>query len=95
MEYYEARSIKEIKLLLKQKGYRSKSKVRDHISFLEDLADKINRRIKDEIEVGEVAWKEKEDLKKIHEVFQALCTELNQMELAKMDQPPSKYKGLF
>ena len=69
MEYYEARSLKEIKVLLRQKGYKSKSRVRDHISFLENLADKINTRIKDEIECGEVAWKEKEDLKKVIDNF--------------------------
>lgn len=94
MEYYEARSLKEIKVLLNQKGYKSKTRVREHLSFLENLADKINRRIQDEIECGEVAWKEKQDLKNVHDMFQALCTELNQLELAKMDHI-SRTKGLF
>lgn len=94
MEYYEARSLKEIKVMLKKQGYKSKSKVREHLSFLENLAGKINKKIKDEVDVGDVAWKEKEDLKKVHEVFQALCGELNQMELKKMDKV-SDHKGLF
>jgi len=94
MEYYEARSLKEIKIMLKNKGYKSKSKVREHMSFLENLAGKINKKIRDETECGEIAWNEKEDLKKVHEVFQSLCTELNQLELSKMEHQP-KYKGLF
>ncbi|MEA3430015.1 MAG: hypothetical protein U9R08_01960 [Nanoarchaeota archaeon] len=95
MEYYEARSLKEIKVMLHKQGYKSKSKVREHISFLEHLADKINHRIREEIDCGDVAWKEKEDLKKVHDVFQALCGELNTLELAKAGKSSSKFKGLF
>ena len=94
MEYYEARSLKEIKVMLHKQGYKSKHKVREHLSFLENLADKINHRIKEETSFGDVAWKEKEDLKKVHNVFQALCDELNKLEVAKIDSQ-NKPKGLF
>jgi hypothetical protein len=94
MEYYEARSLKEIKVMLRSQGYRSKHKVREHLSFLENLADRINHKIKEETSYGDVAWKEKEDLKKVHNVFQALCDELNKMEAAKLGSQ-NKHKGLF
>ncbi|MBW3015329.1 hypothetical protein KY330_02830 [Candidatus Woesearchaeota archaeon] len=94
MEYYEARSLKEIKVLLKKQGYDSKSKVRDHLSFLENLAKKINKKIIDEQSFGQPAWNQKEDLKKVHETFTALRDELKKMELQKMDSI-GKPKGLF
>jgi hypothetical protein len=94
MEYYEARSLKEIRVMLKNNGYNSKSKIRDHLSFLENLAAKISQSIKDERELGEVAWTQQEDLKKVHDIFEELCGELNKIEVSKMDHL-GRPKGLF
>ncbi len=94
MHYYEARSVKEIQDSLSKRAYAKKSQLRDHMSYLEKLANEISKRIAGELSEGEVAWGDKNDLRKVRGVYEELQVLHDSLEKEKIGKE-SKAKGLF
>lgn len=94
MEYYQAVSIKFIERMLLMKEYRKKSQIRDHISFLENLANRLNEDIIEQKANGILPWEIEAELRKVKELFGKLNDELAKLESVRMDKEPHM-KDLF
>ena len=80
MEKYERDSLKEIKVKLAERGYRDAIEVREHMLFLERLADKMQAKISCEVEEGETGWNLKRDQKRVLNTFELLGRLLDKLE---------------
>jgi len=87
MEYYEACSVKEIQQILLTKKYDTKKQVREHLKYLENLASEITKRFNGEIEMGNMGWEHKNDLRKVKSVYIELQNVLEDMEKEKSFTP--------
>ena len=94
MEYYEACSLKDIQEHILKKKYEKKSQVREHLEFVEHLANTVTKRLQTEIEFGDLAWSQKNDLRRVQEVYQELQGVMQEMEKEKILKDV-KPKGLF
>jgi len=94
MEYYQAVSLKLIERMLLGKEYRKKSQIRDHLGFLEHLANSLNEKVLEQKNNGILPWETEYELKKVRELFMKLSEELHNMDLIDLDKN-SRRKDLF
>jgi len=79
MHNYDKNSIKEIKRLIEEGKYKDKYTVKQHLKFLEVLAEKLRMKINEEKRVGNISWSLERDFAEIKEVFSELNKILENM----------------
>lgn len=94
MEYHYAISLKVIERMISTKEYKKKTQVREHLSFLENLANHINDKIKEQKEYNIICWEEEYDLNRVKQLFSKLSDELKIMDSIITDKP-NMPKDLF
>lgn len=76
MEYYHAVSMKLIEKTLISKQYSKKSQIRDHLRFLQNIANDLNEKIIEQKQEGIICWESEADLKKVQKLFMRLNAEM-------------------
>lgn len=80
MEQHDRSSVLEIKKKIAARGYESSFEVREHLLFLERLADKLQMKLNAEQAEGETGWSLKRSLGKVSETYNILAILLDNME---------------
>ncbi len=80
MEQYDRRSLDEVRNKIAQRAYRDGQEVRDHLLFLERLADKLQNKLHTEQSDGETGWSLNRDLTKVKDTFKILARLLDKLE---------------
>lgn len=95
MEYYQARSLKLIEKMILSKRYAKKSQVRDHLSFLGNLANNLNEEINELKSNGVLPWQKELELNRVKDIYSKLNQELINLESSSFTDDKSVRKGLF
>lgn len=72
MEYYDRKSLTEIRRMIRNNEYKSKDQAQGHLQFLQKLADKLNTAMMQEEKEGEVNWELRRDIAEVKQVFDEL-----------------------
>jgi len=80
--------------MLLAKKYKKKSQIRDHMGFLEHLANSLNEQITEQKSHGILPWETEYELKKVKELFMQLSEALHTLDAINLDRD-SRRKDLF
>ena len=69
LEKFDRESLDEIKGCLKKKSYTDRRMIKEHLEYLEQLANKVQLNITAEKGEGEVTWELEHDLIEIKDIF--------------------------
>ncbi len=80
IEDYDRDSLKEIMKRIAENSYKDTSEVREHLLFVERIADKVQSKLLAQSEGAETSWVLKRDLIKVQDTFKVLCRILDKLE---------------
>tara|TARA_Y100000034_G_C6596233_1_gene259214 strand:+ start:70 stop:369 length:300 start_codon:yes stop_codon:yes gene_type:complete len=80
LEDFERDSLQEIMKRIAEDSYKDPQELREHLLFVERLADKVQNKLLAQSEGGETSWNLKRDLKKVKDIFKVLCRILDKIE---------------
>jgi len=97
LEKYERDSLEEIRKSLKKGSYKTKTDVQDSLSFVENLANKMNVAMNNERRDNKTTWELESDLGDLRKIFDQLNQLLQGIETNEIDtglNKPRKRTGM-